>query len=67
MAEGLFKADHIAAELGEVLIGQHRGRESADAVTLFKSLGLGIEDVAAARFVVAEAERLGVGQRAELL
>ncbi|HTO73581.1 MAG TPA: ornithine cyclodeaminase family protein [Gemmatimonadales bacterium] len=67
MAEGLFRADHIAAELGEVLIGQHRGRESADAVTLFKSLGLGIEDVAAARFVVAEAERLGVGQRAELL
>ncbi len=67
MAEGLFTADHIAAELGEVLVGRHPGRQAPDRVTLFKSLGLGIEDVAAAKFVVAEAERLGVGTRVELL
>lgn len=66
MAEGMFDADHIAAELGEVLIGGHPGRQSADEITLFKSLGLGIEDVAAARFVVAEAERLGAGTEVEL-
>jgi ornithine cyclodeaminase len=66
MAEGLVGPDHIAAELGEVLIGQHPGRRADEEITLFKSLGLGIEDVASARFVVSEAERLGVGQRASL-
>lgn len=52
----------IAAELGEVITGTHRGRTSAAEITLFKSLGLAIEDVAAARYVTAEARRLGVGQ-----
>ena len=66
MAEGVIGADHIAAELGDVLIGRHPGRRTADEITLFKSLGLGIEDVAAARYIVAEAERLGVGQRVAL-
>ncbi|MBK8006855.1 MAG: hypothetical protein IPK12_24065 [Gemmatimonadetes bacterium] len=45
-----------------MITGARPGRASATEITLFKSLGLGIEDAAAARHVVAEARRLGVGQ-----
>jgi ornithine cyclodeaminase/alanine dehydrogenase-like protein (mu-crystallin family) len=48
MAEGLVDADHIVAELGDLLAGEAEGRRSDDEVTLFESLGLGVEDVAAA-------------------
>jgi len=66
IAEGVIGPDHVRAEVGDVLIGRHPGRQSAGEITLFKSLGLGIEDVAAARFVVAEARRAGVGQEVSL-
>ena len=60
--EGKITADHIVAELGDVIIGKAQGRRSADELTLFKSLGLSVEDVASASFVAAEARRRGVGQ-----
>jgi ornithine cyclodeaminase/alanine dehydrogenase-like protein (mu-crystallin family) len=41
----------IAAEIGEVVAGTARGRESADEITLFKSVGVAVEDVAAASLV----------------
>ena len=66
IAEGAVDQDHISAELGDVLIGRHPGRQSPAEITLFKSLGLGIEDVASARFVVAEARRLGAGREVSL-
>ncbi len=47
-AEGAIGPESILAELGEVLIGQHTGRSSADEITVFKSLGLAMEDLAAA-------------------
>jgi len=53
--------DHIRAELGEILIGKAKGRTSKDEVTLFKSLGLAIEDLASAQFLFGEAKRLGTG------
>lgn len=59
--EGRLRSADIQAELGEVILGMHPGRRSGDEITLFKSLGLGIEDVVVARHVVAEARRLGVG------
>jgi ornithine cyclodeaminase len=62
MSEGAFKADHIQAELGEVIIGKHPGRRSTDELTLFKSLGIAVEDVAAAAYVVRRARETGVGQ-----
>ena len=49
--QGAFADDHIAAELGEIVTGAKRGRRSADEITLFKSLGLAVEDLAAAHFV----------------
>jgi len=62
MSEGAFKADHIRAELGEVIIGKHPGRRTPDELTLFKSLGIAVEDVAAAAYVVRRARETGVGQ-----
>ena len=49
--EGLFGPDHIKGELGEVVSGSCKGRDNASQVTIFKSLGLACEDVAAADLV----------------
>jgi ornithine cyclodeaminase len=54
-AEGAVGPEHIRAELGEILTGAHPGRTSPDEITLFKSLGLGIEDLAAAEYVYRKA------------
>ncbi len=53
--------DAIAAELGEVLTGAHPGRTRDDELTIFKSLGLGVEDLAAAELVVRRAHEQGAG------
>jgi len=53
--EGLVNADSIIAEIGELLIGTKPGRTSADEITLFKSLGLAIEDVACAEYLYERA------------
>lgn len=62
LREGAFGADHIQAELGDVIIGRDPGRRSADELTLFKSLGLSVEDVASAAFIARRAREAGVGQ-----
>jgi ornithine cyclodeaminase len=56
-----FGEERIAAELGEVLVGTHPGRTDAGELTVFKSLGLGVEDLAAAELVVRSAREQGVG------
>jgi ornithine cyclodeaminase/alanine dehydrogenase-like protein (mu-crystallin family) len=65
-AEGAIDDTHILAEIGELLIGPGTGRTSADDVTLFKSLGLAIEDVASARHIHARALEQGLGTLVEL-
>ena len=60
-----FGAERIAAELGEVLVGAHPGRTDAAELTVFKSLGLGVEDLAAAELVVRKAREQGVGTEVE--
>lgn len=64
--EGAIGDAHIVGELGEALLGKVPGRTSPDEVTLFKSLGLAIEDVASARFIYNQAMREGAGTRVEL-
>jgi ornithine cyclodeaminase len=64
--EGAIDDSHIQAEVGEVLLGSHPGRESDEEITLFKSLGLAVEDVAAARYVLGRALAEDVGTRAAL-
>jgi ornithine cyclodeaminase len=61
LAEGVLGAEHIQGELGEVLIGARPGRQSGDEITLFKSLGLAVEDLAAASAVHERALASGVG------
>jgi len=62
MREGGFGANHIQAELGEVIVGTDPGRRSATELTLFKSLGLAVEDVASAAFILKRAKQTGAGQ-----
>src|SRR5712691_357950 len=59
--EGAIGPAHLRAELGEVLIKAHPGRTSRDEITLFKSLGLAIEDLAAAAFVYKKAQEENAG------
>ncbi len=59
--EGAIGPDHILAELGAVLMTNRSGRETATEVTLFKSLGLAVEDVAAAVAVYEQAVEQAVG------
>lgn len=66
LAEGAIGQAHLLGELGEVLVGRVMGRTSPDQVTVFKSLGLAVEDVAAAHAVHAEAVRLAVGTEVDL-
>ena len=51
----------IRGELGELLIGTAEGRKSVDEITLFKSLGLAVEDLAAAAFLYENARQNGRG------
>jgi len=60
-ADGAIDDDHIAGELGDVLVGTAAGRRSDHDVTLFKSLGIGVEDVAAAHAVHQRAREQGAG------
>lgn len=64
--EGAIANDHIVAELGDVVIGRVVGRRSSAEVTLFKSLGLAIEDVASARLIHERASAEGVGTWVDL-
>jgi ornithine cyclodeaminase len=61
LREGAIASGHIRAELGEVLIGAAAGRSSPDVITLFKSLGLAVEDLWAADHVFRKAEKARVG------
>ena len=65
IAEGRFTADHIVAELGEVVNGA-AGRGSDTEVTIFKSLGMAVEDVTAADLAYRRAVERGVGQELTL-
>jgi alanine dehydrogenase len=59
--DGLFSDDHIAAELGELVAGRGRGRTSDADVTIFKSLGMAVEDVTAAALAYERAVEKGIG------
>jgi ornithine cyclodeaminase/alanine dehydrogenase-like protein (mu-crystallin family) len=74
--QGLMTADHIYAELGEIVLGETflgdivardlPGRESPEEITLFKSVGVAVQDVAAAGAVLEASRRMGLGTRVAL-
>ena len=59
--EGRFGEDHVAAELGQIVGGVRPGRTDDEQVTLYKSLGLAIEDIVAAGLVYRRAVERGLG------
>lgn len=63
MKDGAIAPSHIVGELGELVAGTCRRRGSDDQVTIFKSLGMAVEDVAAAHLAYARAVERGVGSR----
>jgi ornithine cyclodeaminase/alanine dehydrogenase-like protein (mu-crystallin family) len=62
----LFTASHIVGELGELLDGKVEGRRSPREVTIFKSLGLAVEDVVAADLAYQRAIAQDVGRELDL-
>jgi ornithine cyclodeaminase/alanine dehydrogenase-like protein (mu-crystallin family) len=65
LEQGAIGPDHIRGELGEVLIGTRPGRQSSDELTVFRSMGLAVEDLAAAEYVVRRAQETGAGTTVE--
>lgn len=59
--EGVIGPGHIRAELGDVLLGRARGRTARAEVTLFRSLGLAVEDLVAAQYLLEQARHSDVG------
>lgn len=61
IAAGLFDSSHIRGEVGELVLGRVNGRASDSDVTIFKSLGMAVEDVVAADLVFRRASESGAG------
>ena len=62
---GLFTADHIAGEIGTALAGSIPGRQSPEQITLFKSVGLAVQDAVAGTVAATRAREMGLGQYVE--
>lgn len=64
--EGVVPESHFYAELGELITGKKAGRVNDKEITLFKSNGLAIQDVATAKLVYEKALAAGIGQSIEI-
>jgi len=64
--DGLITAAHVHAELGELVSGSRPGRADATQLTLYKSVGVAVEDAAAAALVLRLARERGIGRTIEL-
>jgi ornithine cyclodeaminase/alanine dehydrogenase len=61
VSEGAISPAHFAHELGDVIIGNTAGRDDPRQITMYKSMGVGIQDAVAAALVLERAQRLGIG------
>ena len=64
--KGLLTEEHIVAEIGEVAAGKAPGRMSDSEITFFKTVGVAVQDLAAATVILRKAEELGIGTVVEL-
>ncbi|WP_330468692.1 ornithine cyclodeaminase family protein [Streptomyces longwoodensis] len=64
--DGLITAEHVHAELGELVAGSRPGRTSPDQITLYKSVGVAAQDAAATALVVASAREQSIGEEITL-
>jgi alanine dehydrogenase len=67
LSMGILRREDIYAELGEIVAGKKRGRESGEEITVFDSTGLAIQDVAVAWAVYKRAKEKGVGREIRLI
>ena len=65
LGEGAIGPGHIRAELGDVLAGLAPGRTGDEELTVFESLGLAVEDLAAAEYIARRAREMGAGTEVE--
>ena len=63
---GVIGAEHVHAELGELVLGRRPGRTSPEQITLYKSVGVAVQDAAAAALVLAAARERGAGREVAL-
>lgn len=66
LERGVIAGPETWIELGELVTGKHSGRQSAEEITVFKSVGLGVQDVAAALQLYKQARAMGIGIEVEL-
>lgn len=63
---GVITAGHVHAELGEIIAGSRPGRTSPDQITLYKSVGVAVQDAAAAALVLSDARARSIGEDVSL-
>jgi ornithine cyclodeaminase/alanine dehydrogenase-like protein (mu-crystallin family) len=63
---GVIAADHIHAELGELVTGHRQGRTDNTQLTLYKSVGVAAQDAAAAALVLEGARLVGAGTHTDI-
>lgn len=64
--DGAISADHVATEIGELVAGTKPGRTLASQITLYKSVGVAVQDAAAAALVLRAARESGIGRTVTL-
>ncbi len=64
--DGVIPAEHVHAELGELVSGDRAGRTSPDQITLYKSVGVAVQDAVAAALVVDAAREQSIGEEVAL-
>ena len=62
IAQGIITEEHIHGELGELVTGRIGGRESESEITVFKSVGIAVQDLATADLAIKLAAKAGIGQ-----
>lgn len=63
--KGLITPEHIHAELGEIVLDRKYARTSPEQITYFKSVGVAVQDVAAAQLALQNAQVSGLGQKVD--
>uniref|UniRef100_UPI0024569B66 ornithine cyclodeaminase family protein n=1 Tax=Nocardia neocaledoniensis TaxID=236511 RepID=UPI0024569B66 len=66
LAEGAITEAAVRTELGEVIAGRAPGRAADTDITLFNSVGIGLQDLAAARLLIDKARANGIGTEVDL-
>jgi alanine dehydrogenase len=66
IASGLIGPEHVHAEIGELVAGTRPGRAGPEQITLYKSVGVAVQDAAAAALVLAAAREQGTGREIEI-